>query len=810
MSGNGNEPGSGNALNPGSTPSAASAIERLRASSQDVLKQAQAHGNQLQQNAQLAAAQLRETVGRAAEAAGLPNLNNKPVPCAVCGQPTLNGDGGAVGDLNAMTAEATAPEKESAEAVRVATAADLGLAPPKTTSSSSANVPRRCRSCLTAAEVEQVAQAATKREQSLNSFVAGTETKYLEPAEGGLQFGYRVSLMALGGVNGVLQWIPGISQVASIMKVIETVVRYGPMALYANEIVESVALLAFLGNQVGEKPSAQDMADLSVGAYYMMVENRNRRGLDPELSDREHQGCSPVALPELRLLSKYLILSNPIAYSTCPADAQRQLHLLDGKWGLVFAEDVGPGAQPIHFLAIDRAEKRAAVLVPGTQNAQDVVTDLKALPIRVSLAPSSKKAGWAHRGMLRAATALVRSVGPALEKLEKDGYETMFVGHSLGAGVSAMSALLMRLGDEGAKASKVKAYCYAMPACGDAVLGHFCQPFVTAVINCDDVVPRLSLQTAKKLRSELDARRADYRGFAQVDLEALKDVKGLVELKRRRGNEPEAQAPPGSDTDKQLYSQDLEDVQQVMQSAPSSRALPPASSNMGVAPPTASSRSDNAIPEVGQRPAPKARPPPTNSGWSLFSACMSSKGVGVDEEVNFDAAKPMTSKAAEEASEEETIQESFEATEVVLYPVGKLVHLYRSCGVRRAVWIKRTHPSLHRIEMEQGLAADHRGPAYKGALTEAIAYAEGKHPPKWKPFSSVTKCACCSEAFGWDSSLKSEPHKYQAQHHCHACGAVVCLSCCQARKPLPQFGISHDVRICDRCVLRADTQQGSA
>eukprot|EP00971_Amphidinium_carterae_P111531 2208793-Amphidinium_carterae.1 len=50
-------------------------------------------------------------------------------------------------------------------------------------------------------------------------------------------------------------------------------------------------------------------------------------------------------------------------------------------------------------------------------------------------------------------------------------------------------------------------------------------------------------------------------------------------------------------------------------------------------------------PQVGQRPAPKARPPPTNSGWSLFSACMSSKGVGVDEEVNFDAAKPMTSKA---------------------------------------------------------------------------------------------------------------------------------------------------------------------
>eukprot|EP00971_Amphidinium_carterae_P111532 2208793-Amphidinium_carterae.2 len=30
--------------------------------------------------------------------------------------------------------------------------------------------------------------------------------------------------------------------------------------------------------------------------------------------------------------------------------------------------------------------------------------------------------------------------------------------------------------------------------------------------------------TAKKLRSELDARRADYRGFAQVDLEALKDM----------------------------------------------------------------------------------------------------------------------------------------------------------------------------------------------------------------------------------------------------------------------------------------------
>mmetsp|Transcript_10518 Transcript_10518/g.23899 ORF Transcript_10518/g.23899 Transcript_10518/m.23899 type:complete len:830 (+) Transcript_10518:133-2622(+) len=809
------QPANNNSQARGWSPS----VERLRDQSQAILQQAKARGSQLQQGAQLAAEQAKQMVGKATTAVGLGNLAPQPVPCAVCGQPTLNGDGGAVGDLSNMTAEAGAPAKEADDALRVAVAAELaeeGIAvKPPVPSTTSTALPARCRSCLTAAEVEQVAEAAAKRELALKSFLAGQEEVHAEPEEGKVEMGYRVGLMAMGGVNSVLTWIPGISQIATTMKVIETVLRYGPLALYANEIVESVALLAFLGNQVGDKPNAQDMADLSIGAYYMMIEGRNKRGLDPEMAQREHTGCPPVSLTDIKRLSSYLMLSNPIAYSSCAAEAQRQLHLLDGNWGLVFAEAAGPGAQPPHFVAVHRDEKRAAVLIPGTQNATDVVTDLKALPLKVSLGANSKKAGWAHRGMLRAATAIVRSTGPILEKFEKEGYETMFVGHSLGAAISALSAMIMHLGDEGPRSDKVKAYCYAMPACGDAVLGHFCRPFVTAVINCDDVVPRLSLQTAKKLRAELEARREDYRRFAQIDMEALKDVKGLVSLKRRKGaegaSESNADSSSNAATDPQLYSQDLEEVEEIIKrsvSSSSAAAAQPPTGSAASAPPTASTNQAPEVAAAGNKKPVQAKQPPQKkaSGWSLFGACMSGKGVDVDNEVSFDAAppKPATPKPKEEdeASDEETIEESFVAKDVVLYPVGKIVHLYRSCGARRAVWIKRTHPALHRIEMEQGLAADHRGPAYKGALEEATAFAQGKKPPQWKPFASVPKCSCCSEAFGWDSNLKSEPHKYQAQHHCSLCGSVACTSCCQTRKPLPQLGIMHEVRICDRCVLK--------
>ncbi|CAE8597322.1 unnamed protein product, partial [Polarella glacialis] len=200
--------------------------------------------------------------------------------------------------------------------------------------------------------------------------------------------------------------------------------------------------------------------------------------------------------------------------------------------------------------------KRAAVLIPGTQTPADCVTDLRALPVCVKT-EKGKVVGWAHRGMLRQATAIVRVLGSVIERLEKEGYQVIFVGHSLGAGVAALAGAVLRLGLEGPKSTKVRSLCYATPACGNASLGRYCEAHAITVINCDDIVPRLSLETARKLRAELEERREAVRLYVQQDISALKDVQNVTEKKTRSGAsriEGGDVSAEGAETAKELIS----------------------------------------------------------------------------------------------------------------------------------------------------------------------------------------------------------------------------------------------------------------
>eukprot|EP00913_Durusdinium_trenchii_P018691 g17565.t1 len=297
--------------------------------------------------------------------------------------------------------------------------------------------------------------------------------------------------------------------------------------------------------QEGTKASsgrALEVSEMSVGFYYLLLEHRNRAALDPDGVLREHGQCPKVEASVLDELVDCLPLATPVAYAASAAEAQRQLRLL-GNWELVLREPqagLGPGGQPAFVVAADRRAKRVAVLVPGTQSPGDCVTDLKALPVRVVADGSS--VGWVHRGMMRQACAIVRIVGSALERFEKDGYEVLFIGHSLSAGVSAIAGAICRLGIEGVKLKKVRSLCYATPAVGNGSFGKFCEGHAVTVINCEDIVPRLSIETARKLREELSSRlwyvqylctQCRCMPLLLQDIEALKDINNITEKKTR-------------------------------------------------------------------------------------------------------------------------------------------------------------------------------------------------------------------------------------------------------------------------------------
>mmetsp|Transcript_139917 Transcript_139917/g.390011 ORF Transcript_139917/g.390011 Transcript_139917/m.390011 type:complete len:809 (-) Transcript_139917:162-2588(-) len=676
--------------------------------------------------------------------------------CVFCGQPVAR-----AGEWAPVAAEANSP----------------GVGSPE------------CRSCLTEAERDSLVMAQKRLHALVAAFFqTGMEEVHVEPEETRSQMALRLGVVTLSGLGQMLWLVPGVAGAAQTVNVAEGLLRFGPLAAYYQEMREALSLLVLLSQQVkSQTPSMRpmDMAELVIGAYYLLLEHGNARGLDPLRAQREHADCPQVRPEELCELAELLPLASPIAYAATAAEAQRQLALLPGEWRLVLREDAGPGGQPGFAVAVSGGgsgcdgaavprQRRAAVLVPGTQTPGDLVTDLRAEPTRVRLGP--KETGWAHQGMLRAAFALVRLLGTVVEALEREGYQVLFLGHSLGGAIAALAALLLRLGEEGMpRSAGVRAVCYAMPACGDVRLGRFCEAFVTSVINCDDIVPRLSFDTVQSLHAELEGRREEFWAFAHQDFEALRDVKSLVELKRRGSRKSNLEPPPAGD---------VEDVRQ--------DALPEPPS------PEAPAEAPAAITKEVPAPASAAA-----FGGSALQRFLEYLSCGVAKQTAAEeirVAVPEEPLASSTGMDDDCL-EALSLCEVKLHPPGRLVHLYRHCGTRRGAWVRRAHPALQRIEVEVGLLQDHCGEAYKDALDGALASAAGAKPPPWKPFAEVSRCGCCGEAFGWDSVLRSEPHRLQARHHCHACGGVVCTSCCQRRRHLPQLGVAGEARVCDRCFL---------
>jgi len=750
------------------------------------------------------------------------------VPCVVCGHSTRGGDGGASADVEEALAHAAKKAEEQ-----------KGDEKPAAPEAPAAVRSERCRSCLTEEERDVVNASAKRLHAGLGAFIAGRDERHVEPEETRTQMAHRLGAAALETTAEVLGLVPGVPVTAMRgAQALHGVVKYGPLALYQNEVVDSLSLLAALSASSGVMPTGQDefgspvlaagdtstpaaekprdctgrtaqavketrkaaneMSELSAGLYYLLVERRGAVGLDPGEAEREHAGCKSPDLATLTEIAEVLPLATPIAYSEHAEEAQRHLKLIKGAWQLAAAEPAGPGGQPPFILAVDRQAKRAAVLVPGTQTPADLVHDLSAIPVHVPLGPGHCT-GWVHRGMLRQAVAVVRLVGSLIERLERDGYTVLFTGHSLGGGIAALAGLVMRLGLEGAKSDRIRSFCYATPACGNNAVGKFCEAHAITVVNCDDIVPRLSIETARKLRIELERKREDVRRYISQDVEALQNVQNLTEKKRRNVNPDSALG-----TAEELQALGIPAPKDAKAGPepkrPPKLGAPPSEAPFAAGAPTAAggAAAPSVAPSVAAPFAAAAFVPPTAAAAAKTKAKPSRQRfmfcLGGSLPKDDDIVEP------EEIIEDEG--EKIDPSDVKLYPPGKVLHLYRHCGARRAFWITRKHPSLHRIEVMYGLMKDHSGDSYREGIEEALAFARGARPVAWKPFSEVPKCSCCEADFHWASVLASEPHRLQARNHCHSCGDVVCDGCSQRKRPLPHLGVMREVRTCDRCFLR--------
>ncbi len=185
------------------------------------------------------------------------------------------------------------------------------------------------------------------------------------------------------------------------------------------------------------------------------------------------------------------------------------------------------------FAVVTRG-KEAMVVVRGTQSMADWTININMVPEEVTYYTGrdggSSFVGQAHAGMTKGAEAIINlcGVGRMVDELLSQGYSIKVVGHSLGAGISCMIAILLkakysREKQEGKRSDVpfIPSIGFGHPPCVDVRIAQAAQEdgLCTAIVNEYDVVCRLSEFNFAPLAEEVflfkdEATKAVYEDIA--------------------------------------------------------------------------------------------------------------------------------------------------------------------------------------------------------------------------------------------------------------------------------------------------------
>eukprot|EP00743_Colponemidia_sp_Colp-15_P008016 GILK01008682.1.p1 GENE.GILK01008682.1~~GILK01008682.1.p1 ORF type:complete len:581 (-),score=96.90 GILK01008682.1:98-1774(-) len=149
--------------------------------------------------------------------------------------------------------------------------------------------------------------------------------------------------------------------------------------------------------------------------------------------------------------------------------------------------------RPAHFLCVDHRSRCLVVVVRGSLEPNDFLTD-------AVCGHGEFMGGSAHLGIVHAAKWLHEKLNPFIESTRRDWpeYGLVIVGHSLGAAAAALLAMLLK-----PVWSKLHCFAYSCPLLVDELLAEECRPYVTSIVLNKDIVPRLSLHSMESLRGSI-------------------------------------------------------------------------------------------------------------------------------------------------------------------------------------------------------------------------------------------------------------------------------------------------------------------
>lgn len=166
-----------------------------------------------------------------------------------------------------------------------------------------------------------------------------------------------------------------------------------------------------------------------------------------------------------------------------------------------------------YVLAIDHEKKAIVLAIRGTMSLNDLLADLliQEQLIKWTDDQGVDQEASTHRGMYRIAVNTIAEIRHDLLRLlvSQDsltfGYSLVVCGHSLGGGVSAIVAFLLKQDQEFSSIkSDIYALCYACPGVVISAEGiDYFKTFCTSVIIGDDFIARISPKSAKLMYQKI-------------------------------------------------------------------------------------------------------------------------------------------------------------------------------------------------------------------------------------------------------------------------------------------------------------------
>lgn len=663
-----------------------------------------------------------------------------------------------------------------------------------------------CRGCEPALKRRCTEDNVRHRLQRVEAFLQHRLEPYVYDPESKLDKTLRLSSHVMTGLKQVSSFIP-LGQAAQAVKAGYYLVRYGPMMLAGNDILEAFQLILGLARKL-ETNSRQIMSsDFFGGLYYTMGEHWGQRGRAPELEALEHSEGGRIPRPdrELLLRLRHVFRLLHISTESSATDAQRLLRQAMPGAELIQAELSTAVTIPSYFLVASRSTKAAYLVLPGTRNPSDLATDFNADEEEIG-------GGTGHKGMVASARWLNEEVSPLLIRLYTDGYRITVVGHSLGAGVGAFLTLMLRR-----HIGSIFCYGFGTPSCIDEKLQPALLDCMVSVVNRDDMVPRLSIRSVQELVDSVlcPGQVAKTQAWMKEDWQAIKDVERVVALRRRQdpfssaANGPRAAEASSIEICQEVLSDEEEAKVVVLVEAGverdvAIRALRDEGGDLNSALLKATEvesqrpvpmQIEAAVTTPSAPSAPSAGPASALLGGLLRNipwASSASSSEGPQERITLG---PSDSQALAERSTPMAVCRRANHPQFLV--PGQVVHLYHENGLSRAALAAASHPSLGRIIPSQNMLQDHHVSAYAEALHQACI--ENPKTQRWESFDERKVCACCGSDFSWAYILQSEAQKMLARHNCYVCGHVVCEGCSRKRFAHAHLGFPRPVRTCDSC-----------